>query len=305
MRVFMTGAGGYIGGVVAGRLRAAGHAVAGLARGEDAARRLTEAGVEAVRGDLGDIALVEREAGAADAVIHLAMEQSRRAVELDGAVTDAVLRAMQGSGRPFLYTSGTAVLGDTGAWPADEDRRIDPAGPVAWRAAHEAQVTDAAARGVRGMVIRPSLVYGRGGGAVVTSQVQAARRDGVARYVGDGANRWSTVHVDDLADLYLLALGRAEGGSVWNAEGGETVSMAELAAAASRTAGAGGRVEGLEPDEAKAAFGWMTRMLALNLVVTSARARAELGWSPSSPSLLEELASGSYASAGEADAEPR
>jgi nucleoside-diphosphate-sugar epimerase len=295
MRVFITGATGYVGGAVASRLLEAGHAVAGLARSDAAAERLRDAGVEPVAGGLADVEVLGRETARADAVVHAAMEPGRRAVELDRAVIDAVLRAAEATGKAFVYTSGTAVVGETGSAAASEDAPIDPAGPVAWRAAHEALVTGAAERGVRGIVIRPSLVYGRGGGNV-RRDVERARGDGGARFVGDGRNRWSTVHVDDLADLYVLALEKAPAGSLWMAEGGESVSMSELAEAVARAAGIGARTEGVSGDDAKAHFGWAARMLALNMVVTADRARRELGWSPSRPTLLEELASGGYAS---------
>jgi nucleoside-diphosphate-sugar epimerase len=297
MRIFATGATGYVGSAVSARLLAAGHAVAALARSDAAAARLRAAGIEPVAGDLADADVIERETRRADAVVHAAFEQSRRAVEVDRLVVQAVVRAAEGSGKAFVYTSGTAVVGDTGSSAADESTPLDPAGPVAWRAAHEAMVTEAASRGVRGIVFRPSLVYGRGGGSV-RLDVERARRDGVARFVGDGANCWSTVHVDDLADLYVLALRSALAGSVWMAEGGESVSMRELAEAVSRAAGADGRTAGLSTDEAKAHFGWAARLLALNLVVSADRARRQLGWEPSRPALLSELASGAYAPDG-------
>jgi nucleoside-diphosphate-sugar epimerase len=295
MRVFVTGATGYVGGAVVGRLLAAGHQVAALARSEASAERLYAAGMEPVRGGLADLEVVAGAAARADAVVHCAMEPSRDAVLLDRAVTEAVLEALEGSGKAFVYTSGTAVVGDTGPGVADEDTPVDPHGPVAWRAAHEALVTGA--EGVRGVVIRPSLVYGRGGNGIVNQQVDAARAGRVVRYVGSGLNRWSTVHVDDLADLYALALEHAPAGSVWVAEGGETVSMADLAEASSRAGGGGGRTEAISDEEARQALGWMARLLSLNLTVSAVRARNELGWRPHRPTLREELRSGSYAAA--------
>ena len=295
MRVFVTGATGYVGGAVAERLRQAGHTVAALARSDEAAERVYAAGMHPVRGGLADVQVLAQECALADAVVHCAMEQSRDAVLLDRAVVEAVLDALSDSGKAFVYTSGTAVVGDTGGAVADESTPVDPAGPVAWRAAHEALVTGAVDRGVRGIVIRPSLVYGRGGNGIVNQQVDVARSGRMVRYVGSGANRWSTVHVDDLADLYLLAVERAPAGSTWVAEGGESVSMADLAEAASRAGGGGGRTQSLSVDEARASLGWMARLLSLNLTVSSARARNELGWRPHRPTLREELRSGSYA----------
>jgi nucleoside-diphosphate-sugar epimerase len=301
MRVFVTGATGYVGGAVAERLMQAGHDVAALARSDAAAERVYGAGMQPVRGGLADVQVLADACAAADAVVHCAIEGSRDAVLLDRAVVETVLEALEGTGKPFVYTSGTAVVGDTRGRVSDESTPVDESGPVAWRAAHEALVTVAAERGVRGIVIRPSLVYGRGGNGIVNQQVDVARAGRVVRYVGTGANRWSTVHVDDLADLYLLAVERAPAGSLWVAEGGETVSMADLAEAASRAGGGDGRTQSLSPEEARAALGWMARMLTLNLTVSSARARNELGWRPHRPTLREELRSGSYA----ADAEAR
>ncbi|HET6228907.1 MAG TPA: NAD-dependent epimerase/dehydratase family protein [Longimicrobiaceae bacterium] len=289
MRVFMTGASGYIGGVVAERLRAAGHEVRGLARNDDAAGRLRTMGIEPVRGTLLDRDVIAQEVREADAFIHTAMDMTRRVVEADLTTIEAALEGIGGSGKRFIYTSGTAVVGDTGDGVSDEETPIDPASIVAWRGDHEKRVT-----GGGGILIRPALVYGRGGSGIVTMQIAEARRDGVVHYVGNGSQRWSGVHVDDLADLYLLALENARPGSLYVAAAGEPVSMLDIAEAASRAGGAGGRTAPLTRDEAQKALGWMAGLVSVSSAASGERARRELGWSPHRPALLEELAHGSY-----------
>ena len=289
MRVFVTGATGYIGAAVVEALRGAGHEVIGLARSEEAAGALEAAGGFALRGSLADADALARGAREADAVIHAGATGKPDQGEVDTAAVRAMLDALEGSEKPFIYTSGIWVLGATGDRVADEDAPLDPAGIVAWRAAVERAVLDAAGRGIRPVVLRPGVVYGRGGGTP-RMFVSAGRKKGVVRYVGDGSQRWPLVHVDDLADLYLLALG-APAGTVLNAAGPSLAArdVAEAAAAAT-----GARTEAWPIEEARAAFGPFADALALDQQVSAERARA-LGWNPSRPSVLEELRAGSYA----------
>lgn len=290
MRVFVTGATGYVGAAVAEALLGAGHAITGLARSEDAARRLESAGCAVLRGSLGDTDALGRGARDADAVIHVAATGAADQAETDVAAVDALLAALAGSGAPFLYTSGLWVLGATGNAVADEDAPADAAEIVAWRPAVERRVVEAAGQGVRTVVIRPGVVYGRGGGTPGTF-VASGRRKGVVRYVGDGAQRWPMVHTDDLAELYVLALA-APAGTVLNAAGA-SVPAREVAEAAARASGA--RAEAWPLADARARLGPYADALALDQQVSAERARA-LGWRPSRPSVLEDLARGSYAS---------
>jgi nucleoside-diphosphate-sugar epimerase len=290
MRVFLTGATGYIGSAVAERLRAAGHEVSGLARTEAAASRLAAAGVRPVHGDFTDPSTVGAAAAAADGVISMATAYDPA---VDGPAVDAILDALAGSDKPFVYTSGIWSHGDTAGAIVDETTPPRPAALVAWRQAVEDRVRAAADRRVRSVVIRPAIVYGRGGG-ILAGFVESARADGAAKYVGTGRNRWPLVHVNDLADLYLLALERAPAGTLLLAVTGPARPVAELAAAASRGAGAGGRTIAWPIEEARKALGAYADALVLDQQASGRRAQELLGWRPHGPDVIEELERGSY-----------
>jgi nucleoside-diphosphate-sugar epimerase len=291
MRVFVTGATGYIGSAVAEHLRAAGHEVEGLARTDAAGQRLLRAGVRPVRGDFGDLDRLAATARAADGVISLGTTYDPA---VDGAAVDAMLDALAGSGKPFLYTSGIWSHGDTGGRIVDETTPARPAELVAWRVAVEERVLAAAERNVRSVVIRPAIVYGRGGG-IPAGFAESARKEGAARFVGTGENRWPFVHVDDLADLYLAAHERAPAGTLLLATAGPAISVREVAEAASRGAGAGGRTAATPLDEARRTMGPYADALALDQQASGRRAEALLGWRPHRPGVLEEMEHGSYA----------
>jgi nucleoside-diphosphate-sugar epimerase len=292
MRVLLTGATGYVGSAAAEALRAAGHEVTGLARSDEAAAKLDAAGFAASRGDLARPETLAAAVADADAVIHAAA----LAGEADAAAVAAMLRMLEGAGKPFVYTSGAWVLGSTGDTVADEDEPLDAAELVAWRPSVETAVLSA--RGVRGVVLRPTVVYGRGGGTPAT-MVRSAQRKGVVRYVGDGRQRWPTVHVDDLAELYALALGAAPG-TLLHASAGPSVTAREVAEAAAAAHGA--RAEPWPLEAARATLGAYADALALDQQVSGERARRLLGWQPRRPDVLWELREGSYAGAGDAPA---
>jgi nucleoside-diphosphate-sugar epimerase len=291
MKVFLTGGSGYIGGAVADRLRAAGHDLSGLARSDAAAARLTAAGIRPIRGDFSDPQSVASAARAADGVISMATTYDPA---IDGPAIDAILDALAGSDKPFVYTSGIWSHGDTGGQVVDETSPPRPAAIVAWRQGVEDRVRDGARRGLRTVVIRPAVVYGRGGG-IPAGFVQSAREEGAARYVGTGENRWPLVHVDDLADLYLLALERAPGGTLLLGTAGPARPVRELAAAASRGAGAGGRTVATPLEEARKTMGPYADALVLDQQASGRRAQELLGWRPTRPDALEDLERGSYA----------
>ena len=294
MRVFVTGATGYIGTAVGERLRAAGHEVDGLARTDAAGQKLLRAGVHPVRGDFGDLARLAAAARSADGVISLGTTYDPA---VDGPAVDAMLDALAGSGRPFIYTSGIWSHGDTGGRVVDETTPARPAELVAWRVAVEDRVLAAAERNVRSIVIRPAIVYGRDGG-IPAGFAESARKEGAARFVGTGENRWPFVHVDDLADLYLAALERAPAGTLLLATAGRSVSVREVAESASRGAGAGGRTTATPLAEARRTMGSYADALVLDQQASGRRAEELLGWRPHRPGVLEEMEHGSYASAG-------
>lgn len=293
MKVFLTGASGFIGSRVARRLLDAGHDVLGLALTEQDERITRELGADAIRGGLEDEDALRTGLRDADAVVQLGASGPRM-VELDGSSIELYVRELTGSGRRLVYTSGTGVCGDTGDRVADESWPLLFDHPGGWRARHEQRVIEAAADGLDAIAIRPAWVGGHGGGPAV-GFVASARAHGAALYVGDGTKRWSTVHVDDLADLYVRALASAPAGAVYIGASDEAVSFRELAEAGSRAAGCDGATRGLPLDEAMRLLGPLAGMQTISAVASGAKARAELGWSPSGPPLLEDLAHGSYA----------
>lgn len=290
MTVFVTGATGYIGTAVARALLAAGYEVRGLARSPAAASKLEAAGAEAVWGSLTELSVLSRSARAADAVIHLGATGKADQADVDTAAVSAMLNAVEGSGKPVIYTSGIWVLGNTGDGVADEEAALNPAELVAWRAEVEGTMRQAADWAIRSVVLRPAVVYGRGGGTPGRF-VSSARSKGVVRYVGDGSQRWPFVHVDDLADLYLLALD-APAGTVLNAADGPSIPVREVAQAAAEANGA--EAEAWPLEEAREVLGPYADALALDQQVSAEQALS-LGWKPRRPSVIDELRTGSYA----------
>ena len=290
MKVFLTGATGYIGSAVADRLRAAGHEVTGLARSEASAAKLRSAGVHSVRGDFSDPESLGAAARAAEGVISTATTYDPA---IDGPALDAMLAALAGSNKPLIYTSGIWSHGDTGGRVVDESSPPRPAELVRWRQAVEDRVLRAAGRAVRTIVIRPAIVYGRGAG-IPAGFVESARKDGAARYVGNGENRWPFVHVDDLADLYLLALEKAPPGTLLLAVHGPSHRVRDVAAAASRGAGGGGKTVAWPLVEARRTLGPYADALVLDQQASGKRAQDLLGWRPHRPDVLVDVERGSY-----------
>lgn len=293
MEVFLIGATGYIGSAVADALQAAGHTVIGLARSDDAAQRLEARGIRAFIGDLNDPARVAQGAYEANAVIYAASASGPDTPQTDLKAVEAILSALDGTGKPFIYTSGVWVMGNTGEQIADEETPLAPTPLVAWRPAVEQRVLAAAERSVRTVVIRPAIVYGRSGG-LVAGLVQSARERGIVQFIGTGENRWSLVHIDDLCDLYVQTLEQAPAGTLLFAASGSTVRVREVAEAASRAGGAIGRTEAWQVEEARQTMGPYADALVLDQQISGTKAMRLFGWTPQAPSLFEELEKGSY-----------
>lgn len=293
MDVFLTGATGYIGGAIADALLRAGHGVLGLARSDQVAEGMRARSISPLRGDLRDLASLTRGAQQAGAVIQAGTTNSSDMDQVDMAAVDAMLMALEGTSKPFIYTSGCWVLGNTGDTIADEEAPTDPPSIVAWRPALERRVLAATTRGIRSVVIRPAVVYGRGGG-IPAMLINLAHQYGAARYIGRGEHHSPMVHVEDLADVYVRALAKAPAGSLFNAPGGPALRSKEIAQAISQAAGLGGRTESWSLEAAGEVLGPLADALALDLQFSGDKAKRVLGWTPHASSVIDDLVNGSY-----------
>ena len=293
MKILLIGATGYLGSVVARHLAEAGHTVVALARPRGAVP-MAESIAEVRYGDLADAAsLADTVSLDVDAVVNLATPTGDEAT--DRAATEALLAPLRGTGRAFVYVSGTWVLGRT-VTAATEQSRPDPIAIVGYRTAIEQQVLAAAHDGVRGVVVRPGVVHGHGGG-ILALLVDLARREGLGVTVGDGSAAWPMVHLDDLARLFLLALG-APPGTLVHAVTEPSVPVTALAAAAAGSAGVTKAVRHWPTTEAGAVLGPdFAEALALEQTVSGQLARELLGWEPRELGAVNDLAYGSYSPA--------
>jgi nucleoside-diphosphate-sugar epimerase len=278
---------------VAEALQKAGHQVIGLARSEVSATKLRQRGIEPHAGNLRDAEGFRDAAARVDAVIHAGSPGDATSAETDNVVLDAVLGALRGRNRPFVYTSGIWVIGNTGDRIADEEIPLQPAALVAWRVACEQRVLASAKYGVRASVLRPAIVFGRSGG-IPASFLQSAKERGAVRFVGDGHNRWPTVHVDDLADLYVRTLEKAPPGSIFHGAHADSVRVRDAAMAASEAAGIPGKIESWPLEEARRTLGAYADALVLDQRISAEKARKILGWGPKQTGFLEDLRQGSY-----------
>jgi len=292
MRVFVTGASGWIGSAVVPELLGAGHEVVGLARSEESARALVAAGSAVHRGSLEDLDSLRAGAEGADGVIHLAFihdfSRYQAAVATDLAAVETLGAALRGSDRPLLIASGT--LGLAAGRVATELDLPDPALPRAG-AAHAA--LSLATQGVRSGVVRlPPTVHGDGDHGFMATLVDVARRRGASGYVGDGANAWSAVHRLDAARLVRLALEAAPPGSVLHAVAEQGIATRVIAEVIGRRLGV--PVVGVAPGDAPEHFGWIGPLFGLDASASSERTRALLHWDPTHPGLVRDLEQDHY-----------
>ncbi len=281
MKVFVTGGTGYIGSAVSLQLKKAGHDVQALVRNKDKASALQAAGVKLVQGDLGNPAGYAAAAYGVQAIVHCASDPGPQHVELDRKSIQNARELLHGRvGATFIYTSGIWVLGDTAGAVADESTPTNPAQIAAWRPAHEQLTLELSKEGIRAVVARPGIVYGGARGGIPASMFGSALKQGAAQMIGEGANHWPLVHVEDLAELYVRLVERAPAGSIFHAADASTHTLREIAEAASRAAGKGGKVSALPLDKARQSMGPFADALALDQKLSSEKARTELDWRP-------------------------
>jgi len=293
MRVFVTGASGHIGSAVVPELLGAGHQVVGLARSDASAAALQAAGAEVRRGELDDLDGLREAAGAADGVIHLAFKHEAMfsgdvagAIAADQQAVEAIGQALAGSGKPFVGTGGTLILAGITDRPGTEHDTVE-AGP---RVDAENTLIGLADDGVRSAHLRlpPTVHSSLDHHGFIPSLIGMAREHGVAGYVGDGANRWPAVHTLDAARLYRLALEHAPAGTRLHAVADSGVPFREIAEAIGR--GLGLAAEPADPEQ----FGFLARFVVLDNPTSSALTRELLGWEPTHPDLVDDLAEGHY-----------
>lgn len=286
MRVFVTGATGFIGLPVVRELLAAGHKVLGMARSEDGAKTLAALGAEVHRGSLEDLGSLRQGAAASDAVIHLAFihdfSKFAENCEIDGRAIEALGSVLAGSDRPLIVTGGTAGLAGPGQ-VATEDNDIPPDFPFP----RVSEQTALALKGVRASVMRLPQVHDRTKQGLITYTVALAREKGISAYVGDGRNRWAAAHVSDVARLYRLALEKNEAGAKYHAVAEEGVSMRDVAEAIGRSLKL--PVRSISAGEASAHFGWLAMFANHDLVASGEKTRKKLGWTPTGPGLIADL----------------
>jgi len=298
MNVFVTGATGYIGGSVAAHLAAAGHRVSGLVRSPAKADAVRSLGIRPVLGTLDDGDALAQAAQSADVVINAASADHK------GAAV-ALLGALAGSGKLFIQTSGSSIVGTRARGHRsdaifDEDTPIKPSPARAARVALNELILSYRDRGTRPVIICPSLIYGRGHGVEPDSMqvpllMDLARKRGCAAHAGPGENIWSNVHIDDLVVLYALALEKAPAGAFYFAENGEN-SMREVCEAINRALRFEGAPSAMSMEEAAAEWGEGVAedTMGSNSRVRAVRARRELGWQPTARGLIEDIEQGGH-----------
>jgi len=291
MRVFVTGASGWIGSAVVPELIRAGHDVVGLARSDGAAEAIAARGAEVLRGDLNDLDVLRAGAADSEGVIHLAFvvpSVSEAATRADAEAIDTFAAALADSGKPLVVSGGT--LSTPGRVTTERDELV-AAGPIAARITNMKAALASADRGVRSiLVMLPRSVHGAGERhGFIPQLIAVARAKGVSGYIGDGSTRWPAVHVKDAATLYRLALEKAPAGAVLNAVGDEGVAVRDIAEAIGRHLNVPARSLPAEEFE-----GMLVRLLSTDMPASSAITQHLLGWTPTHPGLIEDIDEGHY-----------
>jgi len=292
MRVFVTGATGFIGSRIVLELIGAGHQVLGLARSDAGAQSLAAAGAQVQRGDLEDLQSLRSGAAASDAVIHTAFRHDWtkfvESCELDKRAIETIGAVLQGSSRPFIVTSGVGVA--QGRAATEDDPPLAPS--ATYPRASEATAIGLMERGVHASVMRLPQVHDTVKQGLVTPLIAIARAKGVSGYVGDGDNRWPAAHVTDVAHLYRLALENFTAGARYHAVAEEGVPLKDIATAIGR--GLNVPVTSISSEQAPEHFGFLGFFAGRDAQVSGAQTRAKLGWNPAGPDLLTDLGNMRY-----------
>ena len=308
MRIFVTGATGFVGSAIVPELINAGHQVLGLTRSDAGAKSLTAAGAQVHRGDLNDLESLRKGTAMSDGVIHTAFihdfSKFQEVCEVDRRVIEALGAALAGSDRPLLITSGTGMANSAPGRLATEEDAPDISHPIP-RIASEQAAASLAAKGVHVAVMRLAQVHNTVKQGFVTYAIELARQKGVCAYVGDGSNRWPAVHVLDAARLYRLALEKLVTGARYHAVAEEGVSMRDIAEVIGR--GLKVPVISVSPEEAPAHFGWLAAFAGRDLPASSGLTQERLAWRPTGPRLIADLEQMQYheTDTGVASAAPR
>jgi nucleoside-diphosphate-sugar epimerase len=288
MRIFVTGATGFIGSKLVPELIQAGHSVLGLTRSEAGAEALRAAGAEVQYGDLEDLGSLRDGAAKSEGVVHLAFihdfSNFQRVCEADRQAITAMGEVLVGSKRPLVVTSATGIAVNVDGKPSTEESPKSEWNP---RAASEAVVQALTERGVNTSVVRLAQIHDTHKQGLVPYVTAVAREKGVSVYIGGGGNQWPAAHVSDTARLYRLAVEKAEQGAIYHAVDEEGVSMKVIAEALGR--GLKVPVKSIAPEEAEAHFGWLGMFARLDMPSSSAITRKKLGWKPTGPGLIADL----------------
>jgi nucleoside-diphosphate-sugar epimerase len=291
MRVFITGATGFIGSAVVRELIEAGHQVIGVYRSDDKAQALAAAGAEVYRGSIDDPESLKDGAARSDGVIHLAFNhdfsQFAANCETDRRVIVALGSVLAGSHRPLIVTSGTAIAKVLPGEPATEDAPAITSNEFPRAASEEAAAAATATDGVSASVVRLPQVHDPERQGLISPWIAIAREKGVFAYIGEGRNRWPAAHISDVARLYRLAIEKSEPGAIYNAVGEEGVPARDIAETIGRRLKV--PVKSITPDEAGGYFGWLAHLAARDMPASSTLTQKKLGWRPTGPGLIADL----------------
>lgn len=297
MKIFLTGATGYVGSTIAEKLKRRGHKVVSLAKSEEAADKLAENNIEAVMGNLEDFEILKKAAAASDGVIHTAFRHGsgdyEESAQLDRDVVNAFGEALAGTNKPLIIASTSAILADTRMFEADEDFAFDQNSKRRIRGETERDMEQMSSKGVRAIVLRmPLFIYGRGGSAFITFMIEQAKMANSANYIGSGDYSVSAIHVEDAANLFVAALEKSTAKGVYNVAA-ESVSMKELNEAIARLLDV--QTKSISEEKGREQFGKMSDFFSMNNQLDAAKIKRELDWSPNSfTTILDDVENGSY-----------